>query len=83
MSMTVRVLENTPETGLKVCPECFSTTNMNRLYLLIFFCISHKKEMRRSVTHFTQQNVFFPVNSLVLKKELNRLKVEKFNMTRG
>ncbi len=46
MSMTVRVLENTPDkrSGTQVCPKCFFTTTVNRFILFYWFAFLIKKK---------------------------------------
>ncbi len=63
MSITVQVLENTPETrsGTEILPEVFLHDNCEQIDFILLFCLSHtQKNEMRSGTHLTQQHVFLP-----------------------
>jgi hypothetical protein len=61
MSITVLVLVNTPEMkrGTESLPKVFLHNNREQIYFILFYCLSHKEEMR-CCSHFTKQNMFLP-----------------------
>jgi hypothetical protein len=69
LSLTVRVLENTPGTRSETesLPEEFLHDNCEQIYYHYFFDFLKKEEMR-SGTHFTQQTCFFLPRQVPRKK---------------